>query len=123
MVKVATLRYSLNLVSFLRVICGLVTFSATVSRPTSAAADAKRNSIANAVTNRNNSANLTGQSPAVHSADAPKQAASDTSRQIRRRQGSTSRPMSQEEKLELAGRNAASAMGGGDRTSRACSIL
>ena len=102
----------------------MVPFSATVSRPTSAAADAKRNSIVNAVANHNNSANLTGQiSPAVYSTDAPKQAASDTSRQIRRRQGSTSRPMSQEEKLELAGRNAASAMGSGDRTSRACSIL
>ena len=61
------------------------------------------------------------------SGDAPpspptKQAMNGVSRQTSRRQGSASRPLSDEEKLELAGRTAASAMGS-DKTSRACVIL
>ena len=96
--------------------------SATVSRRSSTAAELKRDSIANAVSNHNSSSNLIGTPPVVPREHAPKQVVRDTKRQMSSRQVFTSRPMSQEEKLELAGRNAASAMSG-DRTSRACSIL
>ena len=56
------------------------------------------------------------------SSTGAKQIMNGVGRQTDRRHGSANGPMSNEEKLELAGRTAANAMGR-DRTSKACVIL